>query len=125
VAGGGTRRYRLTGTGVFAELFRTGSRREGAWLQVVAAPARTPPGRTGFVIGKKALKSAVARNRVRRVLRAVVHEARPATAAFDVIVRLKRGCGRDEVAAVAAEARALLAALAAPATGDHAQGAPR
>ena len=112
MSGGGTRRYRLTGTGVFAELFRTGSRREGAWLQVVAAPARLPPGRTGFVIGKKALKSAVARNRVRRVLRAVVHETRPATAAFDVIVRLKRGCTRDEVGAVAAEARALLGALA-------------
>ena len=115
MSGGGDRRYRLTGTGVFADLFRSGSRREGAWLQVIAAPARSQPGRTGFVIGKKALKSAVARNRVRRVLRVVVREARTATQAFDVILRLKRGCTRDEIGAVAAEARALLAALAAAA----------
>jgi len=118
---GGHRRYRLTGTGVFADLFRVGSRREGVWLQVVAVPARTPPGRTGYVIGKKALKSAVARNRVRRVLRAVVHGARPGAAAFDMILRLKRGCTRDEVAAVAAEARALLAAV----VGDDPRGRPR
>jgi ribonuclease P protein component len=111
VSGGGIRRYRLTGTGVFDALFRAGRRREGVWLQVVAAPAQSLPGRTGFVIGKKALKSAVARNRVRRVLRAVAHESRPGMEAFDVILRLKRGCTRDEVGAVATEARALLAAL--------------
>lgn len=121
MSGGGIRRYRLTGTGVFGALFREGSRREGAWLQVVAAPARSLPGRTGFVIGKKALRSAVARNRVRRILRAVVQAARPETLAFDVILRLKRGCTRDEIGAVAAEARALLAALVA----DEARGEPR
>ena len=120
MSGGGIRRYRLTGTGVFDALFREGRRREGSWVQVVAAPARALPGRTGFVIGKKALKSAVARNRVRRVLRAVVHEARARTQAFDIILRLKRGCTRDEIGAVAAEARALLAAVAAA----DAQGGP-
>jgi ribonuclease P protein component len=59
------------------------------------------------------LRNAVARNRVRRVLRVVVDEARPGAEAFDLILRLKRGCTRAEVAAVAAEARALLAALVA------------
>jgi ribonuclease P protein component len=121
VSGGGPRRFRLTGTGVFAALFRTGSRHEGVWLQVVAAPARSLPGRVGFVIGKKALRNAVARNRVRRVLRVAVHDARPGAEAFDVILRLKRGCTRDETAAVAAEARALLSALVA----DEALGEPR
>ena len=121
MSGGGTRRYRLTGTGVFAALFRAGSRREGVWLQVVAAPAQSLPGRVGFVIGKKALRSAVARNRVRRVLRVAAHEARPGAAAFDVILRLKRGCSHDEVGAVAAEARALLSALVE----DEAPGEPR
>lgn len=121
MTGGGARRYRLTGTGVFAALFRMGCRREGVWLQVVAAPARVLPGRVGFVIGRKALRSAVARNRVRRVLRVALQETRPGTEAFDVILRLKRGCARDEVAAVAAEARALLGALVA---GDG-RGPPR
>ncbi len=37
----------------------------------------------------------------------------PAIEAFDVILRLKRGCARREVPAVAAEATTLLAALVA------------
>ena len=86
-------------------------------MQVVAAPARSVPGRVGFVIGKKALRNAVDRNRVRRALRIAVAGARPAVEAFDVILRLKRACARHEVRAVAAEASTLLAALVA-ATGE-------
>jgi len=111
----GVRRYRLTGIGAFEALFRAGRRGEGAWLQLVAAPAREAPGRIGFVIGKKALRNAVDRNRVRRVLRVAVAGQRPGIEAFDVILRLKRGCARREVPAVAAEATALLAALVAAA----------
>jgi ribonuclease P protein component len=102
---------RLTGIGAFATLFRLGTRCDGRWLQLIAAPARFPVGRIGYVIGRKALPSAVARNRVRRVLREVVRR-RPETAGYDVILRLKSGCERAEVAKVAAEANALLAALA-------------
>jgi ribonuclease P protein component len=80
---------------------------------VVAAPARAAPGRVGFVIGKKALPNAVDRNRVRRVLRVAVADLRPAIEAFDVILRLKRGCARHEVPALAAEGTALLTALLA------------
>jgi ribonuclease P protein component len=69
----------------------------------------------GFVIGKKALRNAVDRNRVRRVLRVAVAQLRPAIEAFDVILRLKRGCTRHEVPAVAAEATDLLRALLATA----------
>lgn len=103
--------------GAFEALFRDGARREGAWLQLVAAPARSHPGRIGYVIGKKALRLAVDRNRVRRALRVVVSQGRPGLEAYDVILRLKRGCARSEVRAVAAEAVALLARLVA-ATGD-------
>jgi ribonuclease P protein component len=53
----------------------------------------------------------VDRNRVRRALRGAVDRARPAVEAFDVILRLKRGCLRGEVRAVAAEAAVLLARL--------------
>jgi ribonuclease P protein component len=104
--------YRLRGTGVFDTLFREGARTEGHWLQLGAAPARTAPGRVGYVVGKKALSRAVDRNRVRRVLRVAVAAARPAIETHDVILRLKRGCTAAEVRAVATEAAALLAALA-------------
>jgi ribonuclease P protein component len=80
---------------------------------MIAAPARTTPGRVGFVIGKKALRNAVERNRVRRVLRVAVARTRPGIEAYDVILRLKRGCTRAQVPTIAAEAAALLAALLA------------
>ncbi len=85
---------------------------------MVAAPARAVPGRVGFVIGKKALRNAVDRNRVRRVLRVALAGARPAVESFDVILRLKRPCARHEVRALAAEAKALLATLIATAAED-------
>ncbi len=74
-------------------------------------PAARVPGRVGFVIGKKALPLAVDRNRVRRMLRESMVKARPAAEAYDVILRLKRGCVRAEFRRVAAEASQLLGAL--------------
>ena len=109
-AGSGSRRYRLTGIGAFDALFRGGARHEGRWLQLVAMPAARAPGRVGYVIGRKVLKRAVDRNRLRRVLRVVLARARPGIEAYDVIVRLKRPCTRQDVAAIAGEAGALLAA---------------
>lgn len=49
------------------------------------------------------------------MLRVAVAGQRPGLEAFDVILRLKRGCARREVPAVAAEATALLATLVAAA----------
>ena len=112
----GARRYRLAGTGVFAAIFRNGIRRDGAFVQLIAVPARKAPGRVGFVIGRKAFQRAVERNRVRRVLRAIVAAARPEIERFDVIVRIKRGCPRAEIRSLAAEAEQLLATLTAEPT---------
>jgi ribonuclease P protein component len=88
---------------------------------MVTVPAQASPGRVGYVIGKKALRHAVDRNRVRRVLREALRRARPAIEAYDLIVRLKRGCTRAEVPLVAAEAAELLAVL----VGDRGAGSPR
>ena len=96
-------------------MFKAGRRREGAYLQLVYAPARGVPGRVGYVLGKKALPLAVDRNRVRRMLREIVRAARPRLAGYDLIVRLKRGCPRAQFRAIAGEAEALLSLLS-PAT---------
>src|SRR3982751_6913399 len=100
--GGSARRHRLTGQGVFDALFKGGRRREGAYVQLVYAPARNPPGKVGFVLARKALPLAVDRNRVRRMFRERARAARPGLEAYDVIVRLKRGCPRSEFRTVAA-----------------------
>jgi ribonuclease P protein component len=91
-------------------VFRTGRRFEGRYLQLIAAPAAHPPGRAGFVVGRKALPRAVDRNRLKRVVREVLRASRPGIEGFDLIVRLKRPLKRVEVDAAAGEAATLLAA---------------
>jgi ribonuclease P protein component len=101
----------LTGAGAFDALFSAGRRRDGHYLQLIAAPAARSPGRIGFVIPKKVLPLAVDRNRVRRILRAAAQASRPGILEFDVILRLKRACARVEFAALAVDAGRLLASL--------------
>jgi ribonuclease P protein component len=104
-------RHRLTGAGSFARILRSGLRRDGDYLQLVSVVVGDQRGRAGFVIGRKALPLAVDRNRVRRMLRVIVRDARPVIEGLDVIVRLKRRVSRAEFPMVAAEAARLLATL--------------
>jgi ribonuclease P protein component len=109
----GSRRYRLTGTGAFEAVFRSGRRREGQFLQLVCATAARDVGRVGFVLGAKALPLAVDRNRIRRLLRVRVEKARPAIERYDLVLRLKKRAVRAEFALIAAEAERLLSAVTA------------
>jgi ribonuclease P protein component len=78
---------------------------------LLSSPAARSPGRAGFAIPAKVLPRAVDRNRVRRMLREVLHNLRPAIESYDVILRLKRGVPRAHFALIAAEAMQLLASL--------------
>jgi len=108
---GGRRRSPLTGAGAFEAVFRNGRRREGDYVQLISMPAGRDRGRTGFVISRKALRLAVDRNRVRRMLRAILREAQPAIDGQDLIVRLKHGAQRAEFPLIVADAARLLASL--------------
>ena len=108
---GGSRRYRLTGTGTFDAIFRTGRRREGRYLQMISTAAAHDCGRVGIVIGRKTLSRAVDRNRVRRMLRVVLRDARAMVRGLDLIVRVKRPVARSEFDRVVDEARRMLAVL--------------
>jgi ribonuclease P protein component len=77
----------------------------------LAAPAEGAMGRAGYVIGKQQLTRAVDRNRLRRLLREAVRKRRPALDAFDILLRLRRGCLPSGITAVGAEAVVLLDAL--------------
>lgn len=100
------------GSAAFAAVFRSGRRFEGERLQLLASPAAGPAGRVAFVIGKKLLARAVDRNRLKRMLREAVRR-RPASGAFDVILRLRRPCPAAELPLTAAEAGELLDRLGA------------
>ena len=63
------------------------------------------------MITRKLLPRAVDRNRVRRLFREALRDARPAVEAYDVILRLKHRCPAARFAAVAIETRRLLGAL--------------
>ena len=109
----GGRKYRLTGTGAFDAVFRTGRRREGRFLQMIATAAARDCGRVGIVIGRKALSRAVDRNRVRRMLRVRLADARPAIERYDLVLRLKKATPRADFNLIADEATQLLSALTA------------
>ena len=81
-------------------------------MQLLAAPAEGATGQVGYVIGKQQLTLAVDRNRLKRMLREAVRHRRPALDAFDIVLRLRRGCPPAGIAAVAAEAARLLDGLA-------------
>ena len=109
----GSRRHQLTGTGAFEAVLRCGRRRHGEYLEIIAMAAARECGRAGMVIGRQALPRAVDRNRIRRMLRVVLHHARPAIRSYDLIVRLKRGAPRTAFPLIVADAARLLATIAA------------
>jgi len=81
-------------------------------------------GRAGIVIGKKALPRAVDRNRIRRMLRVRLWEARPAIERYDLVLRLKKAAPRAEFHLIADEASRLLSAIVGNGAGiDAANGA--
>lgn len=104
-------RFRLRGTGAFENVFASGRRYDGRYLQLIAASAQQAPGRVGYVIGRKSMPRAVDRNRLRRRLRERVRAARPPLAAWDVILRIRRAVDRSEIAAAVDEASLLIARL--------------
>lgn len=65
--------WRLRGRRSFQELYRRGRRQRGALLAVTWLDDGVQPPRVGYAIGRK-IGPAVVRNRLRRRLRAVVHE---------------------------------------------------
>lgn len=85
---------------------------DGRWLQLVSGLPRAGISRTGYVVGKQALRRAVDRNRLRRILRETVRLARPSLVGCDFILRLKRPCTRADEPAIRTEAARLLASLA-------------
>lgn len=77
-------------------------------MQIVTATALGPAGRIGFVVGRKTLRRAVDRNRLKRVLREWLRASRAELAPFDIVIRLKRPVEREQIADAAAEAIGLI-----------------
>ena len=104
--------HRLRGAAAFEAVFRTGTRREGRYVQLIFAPAASlppsPMGRFGFVVSSKVMPRAVDRNRFKRVLRAKLAVSREQAAPFDLVIRVKRRVPPEARVQALSEAAALL-----------------
>ena len=78
---------------------------------MIAAPAAEAPGRIGYVIGRKLMRRAVDRNRLRRRLREVIRAARPAIERYDVVLRVRRLLPREALMNAVGESRELVQRL--------------
>jgi len=84
------RRYRLTKTDEFSSVFGFRKAIRGKLLMLHYQPraAEQDGARLGVVVGKKLLKRAVDRNRVKRIIREQFRLRRNRLPAFDLIARL-------------------------------------
>ncbi len=84
------RRYRLTKTDEFSSVFGFRKAIRGTWLMLHYQPRAEghTDARLGLVVGKKLLKRAVDRNRLKRIVREAFRLRRSALPACDLIVRL-------------------------------------
>lgn len=78
---------------------------------MIAAPAAEAPGRVGYVIGRKLIRRAVDRNRLRRRLREVIRAARPSIERYDVVFRVRRLVPREALMNAVGESRELVQRL--------------
>ena len=84
------RRYRLTKTDEFSSVFgfRRAIRGKLLMLHYQPGAADINTARLGLVVGKKQLKRAVDRNRLKRIVREQFRLRRAALPAYDLVVRL-------------------------------------
>jgi ribonuclease P protein component len=82
-----SQQHRLRRQADFTRVYRRGVRAGGPLILVVATPAENPArGRLGVSVGRRYDRSAVRRNRVKRVLRAAWRELGPDRPGLDLIL---------------------------------------
>lgn len=105
-----TRAMHVLKGGHFGRAYRRGSRAKGAWMTVAVVENELPVTRLGLSIGKSVWRSAVRRNRVRRVFREAFRLAHPELpVGLDVILIGSRPRIEPTLAPVQAELLELVA----------------
>ena len=105
-----TREMHVLAGGHFARAYRRGSRAKGAWMTVAVVENELGVTRLGLSIGKSCWRSAVRRNRVRRVFREAFRLSQPGLpVGLDVILIGSRPRIEPELAPVQAELVELVA----------------
>lgn len=80
--------YRLKKTDEFSSVFAFRRSLRGGPFQLFYRPNGLTSARLGVVVGKRFVRHAVKRNRVKRVVREAFRLARPGLPAFDLVLRV-------------------------------------
>jgi ribonuclease P protein component len=102
-----SRRHRFTAQGAFAPALRSARKLRGqhAVLHVARSPSRDS--RLGIALTRRFVPSAVARNRLKRLLREAFRRHAVKGLGLDCVVTLRAPPGRDAERAIVDEVRAL------------------
>lgn len=96
-----TRAQRLLKPEQFTRVFRTGRRRGDPCFTVIAASGPGPAARLGLAVSKKVSKSAVQRNRIKRLVRESFRQNGAHFGQLDIVVMARPGaasCDNAELA---------------------------
>lgn len=85
------RRVRLTGRNAFADVFAQPIKSSDRFFTVLARPNALPHPRLGLAISRKVSRSAVVRNRIKRVARESFRRHQPLLGGLDCVVMGRAG----------------------------------
>jgi ribonuclease P protein component len=92
----------------FTRVFQTGRRRSDAYFILIAAPGSAEFARLGLAVSRKVSKSAVARNRIKRLVRETFRKQATQLPAIDVVVMARPGAAACDNATLADSITVLL-----------------
>lgn len=102
------RQSRLLKTDEYSSVFNFRCGQSGKFVRVYAKPNQLTHSRLGIVVGKKELRTAVARNLAKRTVREVFRTNQQSIQTLDIIVRIMKPFDRTNVLLVREELLRLL-----------------
>ena len=100
--------HRLLSAVDFGKVFKAGRRRSDASFTVISVPGPGPTARLGLAVSRKVSRSAVQRNRIKRVVRESFRQRSAALPAMDIVVIARPGAAQCDNARLATSMDALL-----------------